>query len=117
MGTTLTQSAEKKPGTRTGRPNYPRELRERLAAATCEPGVSVATLARENGINANMLFTLAAAISGRSASSICRAHSGRIAQRHADGGHCISAGRSASAGREACITGRHDRDPDRSCGG
>ena len=57
MGTTLTQSAEKKPGTRTGRPNYPRELRERLAAAACEPGVSVAKLARENGINANMLFT------------------------------------------------------------
>jgi transposase len=57
MGTTLTQSSEKKPGSRTGRPNYPRELRERLAAAACEPGVSVAKLARENGINANMLFT------------------------------------------------------------
>ena len=57
MGTTLTQSAEKKPGSRTGRPNYPRELRDRLAAAACEPGVSVAKLARENGINANMLFT------------------------------------------------------------
>lgn len=57
MGITLTQSAEKKPGTRTGRPNYPRELRDRLAAAACEPAVSVAKLARENGINANMLFT------------------------------------------------------------
>ncbi|MFP3588745.1 transposase [Paraburkholderia sp. SIMBA_055] len=57
MCTTLTQSAEKKPGSRTGRPNYPRELRDRLAAAACEPGVSVAKLARENGINANMLFT------------------------------------------------------------
>jgi|tagenome__1003787_1003787.scaffolds.fasta_scaffold18332733_1 transposase len=57
MGTTLTQSAEKKPGSRTGRPNYPRQLRDRLAAAACEPGVSVAKLARENGINANMLFT------------------------------------------------------------
>jgi transposase len=57
MGTTLTQSAEKKPGSRTGRPSYPRELRDRLAAAACEPGVSVAKLARENGINANMLFT------------------------------------------------------------
>ncbi|MGF6473020.1 IS66-like element accessory protein TnpA [Paraburkholderia youngii] len=57
MGTTLTESAEKKPGSRMGRPNYPRELRERLAAAACEPGVSVAKLARENGINANMLFT------------------------------------------------------------
>jgi transposase len=57
MGTTLSQSEEKKPGTRTGRPNYSRELRKRLAAAACEPGVSVAKLARENGINANMLFT------------------------------------------------------------
>ena len=57
MGTTLTPSAEKKPGSRKGRPNYPRELRERLAAAACEPGVSVAKLARENGINANILFT------------------------------------------------------------
>ncbi|WP_099976004.1 transposase [Burkholderia pseudomallei] len=57
MGTTLTQSAEKKPGSRTGRPKYPRELRDRLAAAACEPEVSVAKLVRENGINANMLFT------------------------------------------------------------
>jgi transposase len=57
MGTTLSQSEEKKPGTRAGRPNYALELRERLAAAACEPGVSVAKLARENGINANMLFT------------------------------------------------------------
>jgi transposase len=57
MGTTLTQSAEKKPCSRTGRPNYPRELRDRLAAAACEPGVSVAKLARGNGINANMLST------------------------------------------------------------
>ena len=56
MGITLSQSEEKKPGTRTGRPNYPREFRERLAAAACEPGVSVSKLARENGINANMLF-------------------------------------------------------------
>jgi transposase len=56
MGITLSQSEEKKPGTRMGRPNYTRELRERLAAAACEPGVSVAKLARENGINANMLF-------------------------------------------------------------
>lgn len=57
ISTTLSQSEEKKPGSRMGRPNYPRELRERLAAAACEPGVSVSKLARENGINANMLFT------------------------------------------------------------
>ena len=57
MDTTLSESSEKKPGSRAGRPNYPRELRDRLAAAACEPGVSVARLARENGINANMLYT------------------------------------------------------------
>jgi transposase len=57
MGTTLAQSEEKKLGTRTGRPNYARGVRDRLAAAACEPGVSVSKLARENGINANMLFT------------------------------------------------------------
>ncbi|WP_407667947.1 transposase [Paraburkholderia acidipaludis] len=28
-----------------------------MAAAACKPGVSVARLAHENGINANMLFT------------------------------------------------------------
>ncbi len=48
---------EAKPGSRKGRPNYDREFRRRLAAAACEPGASVAKLARENGINANMLFT------------------------------------------------------------
>jgi transposase len=56
MGITLSQSEEKKPGSRKGRPNYDPVLRERLAAAACEPGVSVAKLAREHGINANMLF-------------------------------------------------------------
>lgn len=48
---------EARPGSRKGRPNYDREFRRRLAAAACEPGASVAKLARENGINANMLFT------------------------------------------------------------
>jgi transposase len=57
MDTTLSESPEKKHGSRAGRPNYPRELRDQLAAAACEPGVSVARLARENGINANMLYT------------------------------------------------------------
>ena len=54
---TLSEFSEKKSGSRAGRPNYPSELRDRLAAAACEPGVSVARLARENGINANMLYT------------------------------------------------------------
>ncbi|MBK3843994.1 transposase [Paraburkholderia aspalathi] len=50
--------SEEKPtsGTRKGRPNHSPELRRRLAAAACEPGVSVSKLAREHGINANMLF-------------------------------------------------------------
>ncbi|TAM48966.1 MAG: transposase [Paraburkholderia sp.] len=56
MDTTVTQP-EAKPGSRKGRPNYDREFRRRLAAAACEPGASVAKLPRENGINANMLFT------------------------------------------------------------
>ncbi len=56
MDITVTEP-EGKPGSRKGRPNYDREFRRRLAAAACEPGVSVAKLARDNGINANMLFT------------------------------------------------------------
>lgn len=56
MDITVTET-EVKPGSRKGRPNYDREFRRRLAAAACEPGASVAKLARENGINANMLFT------------------------------------------------------------
>ena len=43
-------------GTRKGSPNHSQEFRRRLAAAACEPGVSVSKLAREHGINANMLF-------------------------------------------------------------
>jgi len=58
MGTTLPQS-QKSPAAsgRKGRPNHSEEFRRRLAAAACEPGVSVSKLAREHGINANMLFT------------------------------------------------------------
>ncbi|VVE84495.1 IS66-like element accessory protein TnpA [Pandoraea sputorum] len=41
---------------RRGRPNYDVAFRQRLAAAACEPGVSVSKRAREHGINANMLF-------------------------------------------------------------
>jgi transposase len=50
--------SEEKPasGTRKGIPNHSPEFRRRLAAAACEPGVSVSKLAREHGINANMLF-------------------------------------------------------------
>ena len=43
-------------GNRKGRPNYQAEFKRQLAAAACEPGVSVSKLAQEHGINANMLF-------------------------------------------------------------
>jgi transposase len=42
--------------TRKGRPNYPIDFKRRLAALASEPGVSVAKLALEHGINANLLF-------------------------------------------------------------
>lgn len=41
---------------RLGRPNHPKELKLWLAKAACEPGISVAQLALEHGINANLLF-------------------------------------------------------------
>ena len=54
MGTTL--DTVSKPGQRKGRPNYPRDFKKQLAQAACDPNVSVSLLAREHGINANMLF-------------------------------------------------------------
>jgi hypothetical protein len=47
---------DKKAGSRRGRPNYDAQFRLRLTLASLEPGMSVSKLARENGINANMLF-------------------------------------------------------------
>ena len=44
-----------KPGSRKGRLNYDAEFKRKLAAAACEAGVSVARLALDHGINANML--------------------------------------------------------------
>ena len=41
---------------RKGRPNHALEFKRRLAQAACAPGVSVAKLAQEHRINANMLF-------------------------------------------------------------
>lgn len=41
---------------RKGRPNHPLEFKRRLAQAACLPGISVAKLAQEHRINANMLF-------------------------------------------------------------
>ncbi|QAU34908.1 transposase [Janthinobacterium sp. 17J80-10] len=54
VGTTLDTTI--KQGNRKGRPNHPLEFKKHLAQAACEPGVSVSRLAREHGINANMLF-------------------------------------------------------------
>jgi len=42
--------------TRKGCPNHPIEFKRGLAAAACDPGVSVAKLALEHGINTNLLF-------------------------------------------------------------
>ena len=42
--------------TRKGCPNRSREFKREIAAAACEPGISVARLALERGINANLLF-------------------------------------------------------------
>ncbi|MBU9385514.1 IS66-like element accessory protein TnpA [Burkholderia gladioli] len=51
----MTQT-ERKAGTRQGSPNYDPEFKLRLTLEACEPGASVSKLARENGVNANMLF-------------------------------------------------------------
>ncbi len=45
-----------KVSSRKGRPNYPMEFKRRLAAASCEGKMSASRLAREHGVNANLLF-------------------------------------------------------------
>jgi transposase len=45
-----------KVSSRKGRPNYALEFKRRLAIAACAPDISVARLAQEHGINANLLF-------------------------------------------------------------
>lgn len=54
--TTIATTIAAQAGTRKGRPNYPAEFKLQLAQRACEPGVSVSRLAREHGINVNMLF-------------------------------------------------------------
>ena len=54
VGTKLVTLSKR--ASRLGRPNHPKELKLRLAKAACEPDVSVAQLALEHGINANLLF-------------------------------------------------------------
>ena len=41
---------------REGCPNHPIEFKRRLAAAACDPAMSVAKLALEHRVNANLLF-------------------------------------------------------------
>lgn len=42
--------------TRKGCPNHAIDFKRRLAGLACEPGISVAKLALEHGVNANLLF-------------------------------------------------------------
>jgi transposase len=51
----LTTEAPKRIG-RKGIPNHPLEFRREMARLACEPGVSVARLAMEHGLNANLVF-------------------------------------------------------------
>jgi len=44
-----------KPGSRKGRLNYGVDFKKQLAIAACEPGVSIARIVLDHGINANML--------------------------------------------------------------
>ena len=55
VGTTLTTNGIARV-TRKGRPNHPLDFKRHLAELACEPGISVARLALEHSINANLLF-------------------------------------------------------------
>jgi len=55
VGTTLATNGNARV-TRKGSPNYPVDFKRQLAALACEPGISVAKLALEHGLNANLLF-------------------------------------------------------------
>jgi transposase len=54
MGTTLDSIATI--GNRKGQPNYPKEFKQQIAVAACEPGISVAKLAMAHQLNVNMVF-------------------------------------------------------------
>lgn len=45
-----------KRSSRKGIPNHPIEFRRHLAQQACEPGISVARLAMEHGLNPNLVF-------------------------------------------------------------
>jgi transposase len=57
LGTIVATTATKaRRPTRKGCPNHPIEFKRELAAAACDPAVSVAKLALEHAVNANLLF-------------------------------------------------------------
>lgn len=49
-------SSEASRPSRKGKPNHPIDFKRRLAQQACEANISVSGLAREHGINTNMLF-------------------------------------------------------------
>jgi transposase len=55
VGTIMATAGTRRP-TRKGCPNHPLEFKCALAAAACDPAVSVAKLALEHGVNTNLLF-------------------------------------------------------------
>lgn len=55
VGTTVSTEAPKR-SSRKGIPNHPFAFRRRLGKLACEPGVSVARLPMEHGLNPNLLF-------------------------------------------------------------
>ncbi|MEX3605417.1 MAG: transposase [Burkholderia sp.] len=70
MDTTLLDT--EKLGSRKGRPNHSPEFRHRIAIAACEPGVSVAELASEHGLNANLAGTRIVPRKGRQRQRCCQ---------------------------------------------
>jgi len=56
VGITVATMASTRRVTRKGCPNHPIEFKRRLAAAACDPAVSVAKLALEHSVNTNLLF-------------------------------------------------------------
>ncbi len=55
VGATVATAGVRRP-TRKGCPNRAVEFKRGLAAAACKPGISVAKLALEHGVNTNLLF-------------------------------------------------------------
>jgi transposase len=56
VGTIVVTTTGARRPTRKGCPNHPIEFKRELAAAACDPEVSVAKLALKHGVNTNLLF-------------------------------------------------------------